>query len=125
MIEMLEKGPRLAKAQNAEVGASKFCPGCGHGMILKTLAQTIDELEKVIIEDTHKFADKLGGAIANVNPGGSGNQLININGALFSGNSAGENGGAIYNADRGIISFTGDNVFNWPYLEVSSQHLII
>ncbi len=45
MIEMLEKGPRLAKAQNAEVGASKFCPGCGHGMILKTLAQTIDELE--------------------------------------------------------------------------------
>ena len=45
MIEMLEKGPKLAKAQNAEVGASKFCPGCGHGMILKTLAQTIDELE--------------------------------------------------------------------------------
>ncbi|NLF82659.1 MAG: 2-oxoglutarate synthase, partial [Candidatus Gastranaerophilales bacterium] len=36
--------PRLPKAQNEEVGASKFCPGCGHGMILKTLAFAIDEL---------------------------------------------------------------------------------
>ena len=45
MITTLDVKPDLAKAQNAEAGASKFCPGCGHGMILKTLAKTIDELE--------------------------------------------------------------------------------
>ena len=45
MITTLDVKPDLAKAQNAEVGASKFCPGCGHGMILKTLAKAIDELE--------------------------------------------------------------------------------
>ncbi len=45
MVETLELKPNLAKAQNAKVGASKFCPGCGHGMILKTLANTIDDLE--------------------------------------------------------------------------------
>ena len=45
MPEVLTLPPDLPKAQNAEVGASKFCPGCGHGMILKTLASTIDELD--------------------------------------------------------------------------------
>lgn len=45
MSELLTLPPRLPKAQNAEVGASKFCPGCGHGMVLKTLAFAIDELE--------------------------------------------------------------------------------
>jgi 2-oxoglutarate ferredoxin oxidoreductase subunit beta len=44
MTELLTLPPRLPQAQNAEVGASKFCPGCGHGMILKTLAFAIDEL---------------------------------------------------------------------------------
>lgn len=44
MANVLEVKPDLAQAQCAEVGASKFCPGCGHGTILKTLAQTIDEL---------------------------------------------------------------------------------
>jgi 2-oxoglutarate ferredoxin oxidoreductase subunit beta len=44
MPQLLEIAPRLPKAQNEEVGASKFCPGCGHGMILKTLAFAIDEL---------------------------------------------------------------------------------
>lgn len=44
MPELLTLPPRLPDAQNAEVGASKFCPGCGHGMILKTLAFAIDEL---------------------------------------------------------------------------------
>ncbi len=44
MIETLNTAPEFAQAQNVEVGASKFCPGCGHGMILKTLAQVIDEL---------------------------------------------------------------------------------
>ena len=45
MITTLDVKPDLANAQNADAGASKFCPGCGHGMILKTLAKTIDELE--------------------------------------------------------------------------------
>ena len=44
MVQTLDVTPDIAKAQNAEAGASKFCPGCGHGMILKTLAHTIDDL---------------------------------------------------------------------------------
>ena len=44
MVQILDVTPDLAKAQNAEAGASKFCPGCGHGMILKTLAHTLDDL---------------------------------------------------------------------------------
>ncbi len=44
MTEVLTLPPNLPNAQNAEVGASKFCPGCGHGMILKSLAWAIDDL---------------------------------------------------------------------------------
>ncbi len=44
MPNMLTIPPRLPDAQNPDPGASKFCPGCGHGMILKTLAFAIDEL---------------------------------------------------------------------------------
>ena len=44
MAQILSVQPDLPKAQNKEVGASKFCPGCGHGIILKTLAGAIDDL---------------------------------------------------------------------------------
>ena len=44
MTEVLTLPPNLPDAQNAAVGASKFCPGCGHGMILKSLAGAIDDL---------------------------------------------------------------------------------
>ena len=44
MAEILTLPPNLPDAQNAEVGASKFCPGCGHGITLKALAKAIDEL---------------------------------------------------------------------------------
>lgn len=44
MAEVLTLPPKLPNAQNAEVGASKFCPGCGHGIVLKSLANAIDEL---------------------------------------------------------------------------------
>jgi len=44
MTEILSLPPRLSKSQNLEPGASKFCPGCGHGMVLKTLGQSIEEL---------------------------------------------------------------------------------
>lgn len=45
MPEVLTLPPNLPKSQNPDVGASKFCPGCGHGMVLKTLAYAIDDLE--------------------------------------------------------------------------------
>lgn len=57
MPELLTLPPRLPKAQNEEVGASKFCPGCGHGMILKTLALAIDELE---LKDKSVFGCDIG-----------------------------------------------------------------
>ncbi len=44
MIETLQVSPLIPDSQDASVGASKFCPGCGHGMVLKTLAGTIDDL---------------------------------------------------------------------------------
>ena len=44
MSELLTLPPNLPKSQNAEVGASKFCPGCGHGITLKALESAIDEL---------------------------------------------------------------------------------
>lgn len=44
MVQLLDLPPALPEAQDAEVGAHKFCPGCGHGMILKTLAFAIDDL---------------------------------------------------------------------------------
>lgn len=44
MPQILDIAPNLPKAQNIDAGASKFCPGCGHGMILKTLAFAIDDL---------------------------------------------------------------------------------
>lgn len=45
MVEVLTLPPNLPQAQNPDVGASKFCPGCGHGMVLKTLSAAIDELK--------------------------------------------------------------------------------
>ncbi len=44
MAQILSVQPDLPKAQNKECGASKFCPGCGHGIVLRTLASAIDEL---------------------------------------------------------------------------------
>ena len=44
MAELLNLPPNLPKSINAEVGASKFCPGCGHGITLKSLANAVDEL---------------------------------------------------------------------------------
>ena len=44
MAEILNLPPNLPESQNAEVGASKFCPGCGHGITFKALANAVDEL---------------------------------------------------------------------------------
>lgn len=44
MSQVLNLPPTLPVAQDSQVGAHKFCPGCGHGMVLKTLAFAIDDL---------------------------------------------------------------------------------
>lgn len=64
MTEVLTLPPSLPKAQNAEVGASKFCPGCGHGMVLKTLAFAIDDLE---IKDKTVFGCDIGCSLLSWN----------------------------------------------------------
>ncbi len=40
----MEVMPNIPKSWNLETKPHKFCPGCGHGLILKALGQAIDEL---------------------------------------------------------------------------------
>lgn len=58
-------------------------------------------------------AGKIGGAIANVTPqnNGSGLAEVNIANSTFTGNVAGESGGAIYNATGGAVTLAGKNTF--------------
>lgn len=44
MLQELKVAPKQADAVNHEIGPSKFCPGCGHGMTLNTLGFAIDDL---------------------------------------------------------------------------------
>lgn len=37
--------PRIPRVVNPDTKPSNFCPGCGYGIILKTLGQVIDEME--------------------------------------------------------------------------------
>lgn len=57
MSGIIDIAPKVPQSQNTEVGASKFCPGCGHGMVLKTLCFSIDELE---IQDRSVFGCDIG-----------------------------------------------------------------
>lgn len=60
-------------------------------------------------------ADKIGGAIANVDPeDGDGTAIatITLKNTDFTGNKAGEQGGAIYNKERGNIVLDGENLFS-------------
>lgn len=60
-------------------------------------------------------ADKIGGAIANVDPeDGDGTAIatITLKNTDFTGNKAGEQGGAIYNKERGKIVLDGENLFS-------------
>lgn len=43
MLEV-ELQPRMPKSWNLASKPHKFCPGCGHGLVLKALGQAIDEL---------------------------------------------------------------------------------
>lgn len=40
----MEVLPKIPKSWNLESKPHKFCPGCGHGLVLKALGQVIDEL---------------------------------------------------------------------------------
>lgn len=41
----MDKTPRFPKCYKAETKPHKFCPGCGHPIVLKMLGQVIDEMK--------------------------------------------------------------------------------
>lgn len=47
----------MPKSWNTETKPHKFCPGCGHGLVLKVLGEVIDELE---IQDRMVFGVDIG-----------------------------------------------------------------
>ncbi|GAV23163.1 thiamine pyrophosphate-dependent enzyme [Carboxydothermus pertinax] len=49
--------PQIPKSWNIESKPHKFCPGCGHGIVLKALGQAIDELG---IQDKAVFGVDIG-----------------------------------------------------------------
>jgi 2-oxoglutarate ferredoxin oxidoreductase subunit beta len=49
--------PKMPRSWRAETKPHKFCPGCGHGIILKFLGEVIDELE---IQDKVVFGCDIG-----------------------------------------------------------------
>lgn len=60
MQELKESGqlkPAMPSCWNEETKPHKFCPGCGHGLILKTLGEAIDELG---IQDRAVFGCDIG-----------------------------------------------------------------
>lgn len=40
----MTKAPNMPKSWRVETKPHKFCPGCGHGLVLKALGEAIDEL---------------------------------------------------------------------------------
>lgn len=76
-----------------------------------TNAGHIGIIDETVFESNR--AGKIGGAIANVPPqnNGSGLAEVNIANSTFTGNVAGESGGAIYNATGGAVSLAGENTF--------------
>lgn len=75
-------------------------------------ASYIGTIDGAVFESNH--AGKVGGAIANVTPqdGGVGiAEIKNIVNSTFTGNVADENGGAIYNVERGKVTLSGGNTF--------------
>lgn len=76
-----------------------------------TNAGHIGIIDETVFESNR--AGKIGGAIANVTPqnNGSGLAEVNIANSTFTGNVAGESGGAIYNATGGAVTLSGKNTF--------------
>ncbi len=83
------------------------------------LAGAIVNAGNIVLIDDSEFnsnrADKIGGAIANVAPqdtDGTAIATITLKNTDFTGNKAGEQGGAIYNNGRGNIVLDGENLFS-------------
>ena len=53
----MTKTPNMPKSWRIETKPHKFCPGCGHGLVLKALGEAIDELE---IQDRVVFGCDIG-----------------------------------------------------------------
>ncbi|KUK35939.1 MAG: 2-oxoglutarate/2-oxoacid ferredoxin oxidoreductase subunit beta [Thermacetogenium sp.] len=53
----MEIAPKMPKSWNQASKPHKFCPGCGHGLVLKALGQVIDELG---IQDRMVFGCDIG-----------------------------------------------------------------
>ena len=53
----MSKVPNMPKSWRVETKPHKFCPGCGHGLVLKALGEAIDELE---IQDRVVFGCDIG-----------------------------------------------------------------
>lgn len=53
----MNKVPNMPKSWRVETKPHKFCPGCGHGLVLKALGEAIDELE---IQDRVVFGCDIG-----------------------------------------------------------------
>jgi len=53
----MTKEPNMPKSWRVETKPHKFCPGCGHGLILKALGEAIDELN---IQDKIVFGCDIG-----------------------------------------------------------------
>ena len=49
--------PKMPKSWRVETKPHKFCPGCGHGLVLKALGEAIDELD---IQDRVVFGCDIG-----------------------------------------------------------------
>ena len=92
--------------ENTKFINNKATGGIGQGGAI-TNAGIITNISKSIFEGNS--ADKIGGAVANVKPQGNVDTKISFNDVTFRNNTAGENGGAIYN-DK-AIELTGNTVF--------------
>jgi 2-oxoglutarate ferredoxin oxidoreductase subunit beta len=47
--EITKMAPQMPNCWNPDTKPHKFCPGCGHGLVLKVLGEAIDELAKLLI----------------------------------------------------------------------------
>lgn len=106
-----EQGATLSFANTKLVEFKHNVAGYSGGAIYN--AGVIDKISHVSFQ---KNEGKFGGAIANVEPSdgedGTAIATITLKNTDFTGNKAGEQGGAIYNKERGKIVLDGENLFS-------------
>lgn len=95
----------IANLQNVNFNKNMSSDG---GAIWNGTSGIISEISDSFFTNNTSVTGELqqGGAITNYN------QIQNIANSVFSGNKAGKNGGAIFNADGATISFSGNNTFS-------------